>query len=473
MKHILILFTDQQRRDTIAALGNPAIQTPNLDALAKDAVVFENCITPSPVCAPARLSMLAGRYPARTGCNNNHSGVLYSGEGFYSTLTAHGYQSCCVGKMHHPIDPYGPMGFEKRFTQEELASPEDDFTRHIHEKYPSVFDYHGMRSEMYYVPQISPFPPEDHPTQWVGDRSVEYIRDCDPKRPMLLMSSFIHPHPPFCPPAPWNKLYRDDPPTPFCPPSEDLEAYWELIGDRCSCKRLMMSEQDVLRMKNYYYACISFVDYQVGRIVKALKDKGMYDDTLILFSSDHGDMMGDYHATGKRTMVDASCHIPFLMRCPNVAPQSRADVCSLVDVAPTLLGFAGIPYDQNEFDGIDLFGGQHHDCVFSQYDCGSDGVYMVADGRSKLIYRAKTGRYFLFNSIPDSRDEYDPQNPAAQRLKTRLDDYRRSDAGSSAGAATYDPCTKRHPHYVGRVDQKLFHDEEGAMIPEGYHIDLA
>ena len=126
MKHILMLFTDQQRWDTIGALGNPAMQTPHLDALARESTVFEQCYTPSPVCVPARLSMFAGQYPARTGCSNNNAHTVYQGEGFYSRITKADYQSCAVGKMHHLLDPYGPMGFERRVTQEELSDPRDD-----------------------------------------------------------------------------------------------------------------------------------------------------------------------------------------------------------------------------------------------------------------------------------------------------------------------------------------------------------
>lgn len=197
LKHVLILFTDQQRWDMIAAHGNPAIQTPNLDALVQDSITFDRCSTPSPVCVPARLSMFAGQYPARTGCNNNNAENAYEGEGFYARLTGAGYQSCAVGKLHYLPDPYGALGFEKRWSQEELSEPEDDYTKFIMENYPWVIDYNGMRSEMYYQPQISQLPAKDHPTAWIGDRSVEYINNCDPERPMFLMSSFIHPHPPY------------------------------------------------------------------------------------------------------------------------------------------------------------------------------------------------------------------------------------------------------------------------------------
>lgn len=479
-KHVLLFFTDQQRYDTIAAHGNPAIQTPNLDALARDSVVFNHCITPSPVCIPARLSLFSGQYPARTGCNTNQTSYRtapyrYQGDGFYSEFTSHQYHSCTIGKMHHVLDPYGKMGFESRISQEEVPHSEDDYTRYIHEKYPNLYDYHGMRSEMYYVPQISALPAADHPTQWIGDRSIDYINACDPEKPMFLMSSFVHPHPPFCPPAPWNKLYREDPPAPYIPKAEDLDAYWELLGDRCSCRRLMMSEQDVLRMKNYYYACVSFVDYQVGRIIQALKDKGMYEDTMIIYTSDHGDMMGDYRCTGKRTMMDSACHVPMIIHYPGMKPQVRTDICSLVDVAPTALSYAGIPYDEAEYDGIDLFGGKTHTHVYSQYGCGDNGVYMVTDGTYKLVRSMSTDSYYFFRTQENGQDEYltyDLQNEKVQELKTLLDAYHDSDVNDSPTSEAGEVYTKKHPHYPGRGDHALFHDEELAAIPKEYRIDL-
>ena len=472
MKHILMLFTDQQRWDTIGALGNPAMQTPHLDALARESTVFEQCYTPSPVCVPARLSMFAGQYPARTGCNNNNAHTVYQGEGFYSRITKADYQSCAVGKMHHLVDPYGPMGFERRVTQEELSDPRDDYTRFILENHPQVFDYHGMRSEMYYVPQISPLSPEDHPTQWIGDKSVEYIRQCGGEKPMFLVSSFIHPPPPYCPPAPWQKLYREDPPPPLVPSAGDMENLQELVSSRCGCERLMISFQDLLRTKNFYYACVSFVDYQVGRIIQALKDQGMYDDTLVLFSSDHGDMMGDYNALGKRTMMDSSCHIPLLIRRPGHPHEVRRDPCSLVDVAPTLLRYAGAAYREEEFDGLDLFGERRHDAVFSQLGCGSDGVYMVTDGKNKLVYHSVSGRHFLFKGFPDVKNVYAENEPAVKHLKPLLDAYRAEDTRHTGDSKSYEPYTKSHPHYPGRYDHAMRHDEEAAAIPKEYHIDL-
>lgn len=472
-KHIVVIFTDQQRYDTISAFGNSAVQTPNLDALAKDSVVFDRCITPSPVCVPARMSLFAGQYPARTGCNNNNTDCCYEGSGFYSRITEKGFRSCCVGKMHYLWDPFGPIGFDKRHTQEEIAEPGDEYMDYIRGKYPWIFDVHGMRSEMYYMPQIAQLPVEDHPTNWVGSKSVEYIENFDTSESMFLFSSFIHPHPPYNPPSPWQKLYREDPPEPFCPEAEDMPTFREMMGHRCSLERLDMSHQDILRSKNFYYSCVSFVDWQVGRIVKALKDKGMYDDTLILFTSDHGDMMGDYASIGKRTMVDSSCHVPFMIHCPGVEPQRRSEPCSLVDVAPTLLSWAGVECEKGEFDGIDLFAESGREYVYSQHGCGDAGTYMITDGKNKLIYRSANKKYYFFDHFPERHNSYDEADPKIMEMKGLLDAYRASDKNAAKTSVTYEAVTKAHPHYPGRMDQQLFRAEEAAAIPHGYRIDLA
>lgn len=473
-KNILILFTDQQRRDTIHALGNDAIQTPALDSIAACADVYDRAYTPSPVCVPARMSMLSGQYPARTGCTNNNHNLAYRGRGFYATLTDAGYQSCCVGKMHHVTDPYGPMGFAERHTQEELSRPDDDYTRFILENYPDVFDYNGMRSEMYYVPQVSMLPPKAHPTQWVGDRSVEFIEKVDTEKPFFLFSSFIHPHPPFCPPAPWNKLYREELTPPFRP---DLFNEFEpLLHSRFGTANMGTSDRDLFRLKNFYYACVSFVDYQIGRILDVLKARGLYEDTLIVFATDHGEMLGDYGVMGKRTMLEPAAHIPFMIRRPGQDSQvHRPELASLIDLAPTLLHYAGLEYDQAEFDGIDLYGEQPAGrCLFSQYATGKKGAYMVTDGDRKLIYNAANDRYYYFDKMPEIENKYDPSLPEVQMLKEKLDAYRASEVIFTGEAKSAEKRTggSNNPHYPSRMDHVMRRDEEIAAIPTGYTIDL-
>lgn len=470
--NILFLFCDQLRYDALGANGNSYVRTPHLDELAEQSVIFDRAITPAPVCVPARLSLMAGQYPARTGNNNNNKSFAYTGDGFYGELTRAGFSSCNVGKMHYARDMYAPIGFERRYTQEELSNPQDDYTRFIMSSpYRKVFDYNGVRSEMYYVPQVSQLPAEAHPTQWVGDRTVDFINSHDKTKPFFLLSSFIHPHPPFCPPAPWNKLYRrEDVPEPFVP--EGYEALKPLIHTSFDCDRLGISPLAAKRLKNYYYACTSFVDYQIGRIISALRERGMYDDTVIVFSSDHGECLGDYRNMGKRSMLDYASHIPLMLRVPGREHERRSDVASLVDMAPTLLSLAGVPYDPAEYDGVDLFSAQH-DYVFSQYNGRASGAYMIAGAQDKLIYNAATGRYHYFDEFPERVDKYDENDAHQRELRVRLEAYIAADVGDPGTP----PGKKKKPKMpqdfgVGWMDHKARHAEEAACVPEEYKVDL-
>ena len=473
-KHVLLIFTDQQRRDTIHALGNDSIVTPALDSIANEAICFDRCYTPSPVCVPARLCMMAGQYCNRTGNNTNNRAMTYSGEGFYSELTGAGYNSCCVGKMHYNPDLYAPLGFGKRYTQEEMANPEkDDYCRWLKSsEYKNVFDFHGQRSELYYTPQVSQLPAKAHPTQWIGDRCVDFIRECNPdEQPVFLVASFIHPHPPFAPPAPWNKMYRNMKSAPFIP--DDPDSYEDMLRNRYTTDALGISPRQLELLRQHYYACVSFVDYQIGRIIDELKSKNMYDDTIIVFTSDHGDLMGDYGTMGKRTMLDGAANIPFLLRVPGHEHEIRHDPASLVDLAPTLLSLAGVDYDKNEYDGVNLMNDKH-ELVYSQYGNGTVGIYMVASGKDKLVYSAIGDRYFYFDSFPDAKDKYDESNPRVMELKAKLDEYIKSDTCTEVDdRKMQSPARQQKYSFYPPLDDHIntFESERAAM-PAGYEITL-
>lgn len=470
-KNVLMIFTDQQRADTIHALGNEKIVTPALDSIANDAIVFDRCYTPSPVCVPARLCMKAGQYCARTGNNNNNPNIAYDGEGFYKRFTDAGYNTCAIGKMHNTPVLYDGMGFRKRITQEELSNSADDYTNFIcNSQYKYVFDYMGQRSDMYYIPQISQLPAEAHPTQWIGDNCVEFIKNANTDdEPIFLVASFIHPHPPFAPPAPWNKMYRKNVRDPFVP--DDPNSYEDMLRNKYTCDALGISPRRLELLNQYYYACISFVDYQIGRIIAELKAKGIFEDTIIMFSSDHGDMMGDYASMGKRTMLDAAANIPFLLRIPGKEHEIRHDPASLVDVAPTLLSACGINYDPADFDGVDLMS-DTHELVYSQYSNGTMGIWMVASGKDKLVYSAVGSRYFYFDSFPDAVDKYDESNPRVMYLKEKLDAHIASDVCTEIETEPKESPARqpKYSFYPPLNDHIARIDEERGRMPEGYDI---
>ena len=201
----------------------------------------------------------------------------------------------------------------------------------------------------------------------------------------------------------------------------------------------------------------------------------MYDDTVIVFSSDHGELMGDYRSMGKRTMLEAAANIPFLLKMPGQAPGMRHDPASLVDLAPTRLSACGIPYDPDEYDGVDLMH-SHHEEVYSQYSNGTNGIYMIANGRDKLIYSAIGDRYFYFDSFPDATDRF--HDPAVQariaELRPKLDAYIASDRSPIVEKRPFvSPARQAYGSFYQPLDDHILTmQQEAARMPEGYPITL-
>lgn len=402
MKNVILFFTDQQRYDTIAALGNSVIKTPALDRLVKSGVSYTHAYTPSPVCVPARLSMLTGKYAHETGCTVNdtmpdgHKSIMH-------ILKDNGYETHGVGKMHFTFKNDEFFGFDSRDISEEIGdgSP-DDFRDYLDENgYSHVKDKHGVRGEMYYIPQPSQLPHEHHNNTWVANKTIKFLKNRDQEKPFFLMSSFIKPHPPFEAPVPFNKLYRmyDMPLPKFSDNDEDLYTYFNVKQNRYK-GRDKGTDLNLLRtMKAYYYATISHVDYNLGRILDYLEENNLMDDTLIIFTSDHGEMLGDYNCFGKRCFYDSAARIPMIMKVPgekgNITCSHNA---SLIDILPTVLEYASIKTDQ-ETKGISLFDLPNEEyskrVVLSQYGSDELGNYMIKKGNKKYIY-----------SVPDEKEWY-------------------------------------------------------------------
>ena len=313
--NILLIFTDQQRHDALGAAGNPIIRTPNLDRLAAEGVRFANAYSPSPVCVPARCAMITGQYPHHNGCYDNSDPMPVDRPSLMDALTGAGYRTHGIGKMHFTPDSLALRGFQTRERSEEIpdAVADDDYLQFLAANgCDYVHDLMGPRGEMYYIPQPAQVPARLHNTQWVGDRAVEFIGGAGDGDPFFLFASFIHPHPPFSPPTPWNKLYRaPDMPLPHRPTDyEALQVHINRFQNRYKFRDQGFDLNLARTQKAYYYGCVSFVDYQIGRILDALAATGRLDDTLIVFASDHGEFLGDYGCYGKRAMLDPAARIP-------------------------------------------------------------------------------------------------------------------------------------------------------------------
>ncbi len=432
--NLLLLFTDQQRADTIAALGNPFIRTPVLDRLVHQGTAFTRAYTPSPVCVSARCSLVTGLPPHVTGCVDNQP-TCRNWPSFMQRLSARGYQNHGVGKMHFVPDPRNLWGFESRDLSEEGEGRVgwDDYHRFLDDQGAAhVQAAHGLRGEFYYIPQPSQLPAPLHHSAWVVDRSIEFLRRRDRRRPFFLWSSFIKPHPPFESPAPWHKLYR----TPEMPEplrftgQEGLHTYWNRVQNRYKYCDGGYNDRLARTIRAAYYAAISFIDYQIGRLLEALGDE--VNNTLIVFTSDHGELLGDYGCYGKRCMLDAAARVPLIACGPRemMPPGLRVDEpTSLLDLWPTFLDAAGDPEARPSEEGASLMDVAQGRCprrtVYSQFQQAGNALYMAATRTQKYIYSAPDQRQWYFDLRNDPYETRDlSENPQfmepARRMRADL-----------------------------------------------------
>lgn len=342
-KNVLFLFSDQLRHDALGYAGHPFVKTPNLDRLASQSVNFRNAFTPTPLCVPARHSLATG---LRNGRHRRPRlapipGVAPELPTFMSAMHQSGYATHAVGKTHFHGRNYG---FENIERMEECVDCllEDDYVRYLRAEGVRTRFQHGMRDLLYFQPQTLPTPVEHSPDEWVADRSIAFLRDharYASERPFLLFTSFIDPHPPFAAPEPYASMY--DPADIPLPLNRDRPMGELGYGALVHRGRLDGAHEDPDRMRRImalYFGLVSQVDACVGRVLDELERLGLGEDTVILMSSDHGDMLGDQGLSQKNVPFDPSARVPLLVRWPGKSRDGLIDdgFASLLDIFPTL-----------------------------------------------------------------------------------------------------------------------------------------
>jgi len=408
--NILLVFNDQLRFDAIGAFGNPVVKTPVINKLVNEGISFNCAYTPSPVCVPARFSMHTGLLPHRTGVVENTE-MPKGKTSFMEILRDNGYQTFGSGKMHFTFpgtDEAALWGFEERAICDSPNHSKNHFYQNVVKHgYTHVYDLKGVKSEMYYIPQVSQLPAKLHDTSWTADRSIDFLKTRDKRRPFFMMTSFEKPHPPFEPPTPWNKLYRGaNMPLPHIPAhSDSLLTLWNKFQNRYKYRDRGHDLNLMRQLKAHYYAEVSFIDYNLGRIINELKHQGIYDDTVIIFTADHGELLGDYGSFGKRCFLDAAAKIPLIVKYPGCSAGTTCmQPSSLVDILPTILECSGIGSNEVS-DGESLIkiaeGTTQRKEIHGQYEEEAYGCYMRIEDGFKYIYSAPDEREFLFDMKQD------------------------------------------------------------------------
>ena len=415
--NILLIVTDQQRGDCLGLDPHAhPLQTPHLDYLARSGLHCTRAYAECPSCIPARRSLMTGSAPAANGIVGFQGAEWYPAHTLAGSLAQAGYQTEMIGKMHlHP--PRRRFGFDHVQLADATRGQQNDYVEWLQQRHgrhdidPGMA--HGATANGW-VGRPHHLPEEQMHSFWCIDRAMDFLTKRDPTAPFFLNISFIDPHPPLTPPAPYYERYiRRDSPAPavgdwaagFDAPQKGLHPdAWEI--------RLPAEELHCARAA--YYGMINFIDDQVGKLCQHAR--GLLDECLILFVSDHGEMLGDHNLFRKTWPYEASARIPFFARAPRSWGWPTEQVCQtpvgLQDIMPTLLQAAGLdvpatctgrsllPVMRGEADGVrDLLHGEHAGCY--EY---AHGNHFLVDDRWKYVWYSQTGREHLFDLADDPQE---------------------------------------------------------------------
>lgn len=421
LPNIVLIMADQLAAPFLPCYGHPVVKAPTIHRLAEEGVTFEAAYTNSPLCAPSRFSMMSGRLPSMIGAWDNAAEFPAEVPTFAHYLAAEGYRTCLSGKMHF-VGPDQLHGFDERLTTDVYPA---DFTWHPEWDRPEerLDWFHTMEVVTKAGPCLrSLYLDYDdetvfHATRYIFERAREGAG-----APFLLTVSMIQPHDPYlCRPEKWN-LYRDEeidlPRVPFGSVPED--AHSARLRHSYGASDLDLDEATLRRARRAYYGSIADVDDKIADILKALAESGMADRTVVIVTSDHGDMLGERGLWFKMTFFEHSARVPLILHAPKLfAPRRVRQAVSLVDLLPTIVELArdGRPADYaTPLEGRSLLAhatsGSSHDEVIGEYfgEGTAEPVFMIRRGGKKIV-RCE-GDPTLFYDL--GRDPHERENLAAR-----------------------------------------------------------
>jgi len=362
--NILWICTDQQRYDTLGCTGNPFVNTPHIDELARNGVLFEQAYCQSPICTPSRASFLTGRYPRATRCRQNGQSIPADEVLVTKLLADSGYTCGLSGKLHlapaypwseHTTEPRTDDGYSA-FNWSHQSMPETPGNQYGQRLKSENLTYQTPKLENS-ERVLRGMPEANHQSKWCADRAIEFIESrAEPSdQPWFFSVNFFDPHPPFDPPIAYLQRYLDnlpDIPLPAYLPGElDEKPEIQRRSHQGDDKRERNFAWDRISAKEHrliraaYWAMVDLIDVQVGRMAEALKRSNQYEQTIIVFMSDHGEMLGDHGIYFKGAFFyEELVRVPLIISWPGRLPaggRSNA-LTELIDIAPTLLEATGI-----------------------------------------------------------------------------------------------------------------------------------
>jgi len=412
--NILFIMSDQHRHDYMRCAGSEFINTPNLDRLAEKGVRFTQCCSNAPVCTPARIGLATGLQPARLGSLDNQSFLPRSVTTYYQRLRDAGYRVGCVGKLDL-AKPEGYIGrdgdrpcvfgwgfthpaeVEGKMHAGQSPEPQGPYGLMLEKKglYGKFHeDYMARRKKGWRIGAAhdSVLSTEDFADSYVGRRAAEWIEKVADDFPWHYFVSFVGPHDPYDPPTEYAERYRNaDVPAPVSAETAGKPGW-------IRARQELGTPEEIAETRRQYCASTELIDFEIGRMLEALEKRGMGENTVIVYSSDHGEMLGDHGLYHKSCAYEAAMRVPLIAAGPGIASGRISDaLVEMSDLNPTICELAGLP-SQERIDARS-FGA----VLSGQSD--SHRTETVAALRNFRCVR--TDRYKYVQNYNDTRELYD------------------------------------------------------------------
>ena len=394
--NILMIMADQLTPFMMGCYGNQEVITPNLDRLAQQSCVYSTVYSPNPLCAPARAAMMTGKYTSATSCFDNTSVLSSEEPTFAHALVNAGYETVLSGKMHF-VGADQLHGFEKRLTTDIYPSdfawlPEFvDAEKHIMHapKAGNAVDYIQETARPVRWNSGLQYDEETHSKA----REYLYREAARGEKPFFLCVSYHHPHDPFQPTRKYWDLYEGKhitiPDVSGCKVTGDtkLDEWLNTGFHRTDCYDVT-SHENLYAVRRAYSALVTYIDDKVGELLEDLEQTGLAENTIVIFTSDHGDMLGERGMVQKRCFYEWSSRVPMMIRIPGEKPATVSRPVSLIDLSPTLIEMAGAePLPETDAYSL-LQDVEQRPPVFSESH--GEGIlwpcYMIRDGKYKYTY---------------------------------------------------------------------------------------
>ena len=425
--NVLWIMADQMRGDCAGYMGHPLVQTPYLDQLARESVVFERAFAQSPLCGPSRTCLFTGRYVHEHGVWWNGVPYRFAYPTLPEILRSSGYQTAVVGKLHF-APPGRHFGFDFKELHEEClldGTGLEAYDRFLEEQDPPA---KGAQESTEWLNRISglgvcEMDESQEGTRWVADSSCDFLRS-RAREPFFLFSSFVRPHSPYNPLRSYAEAYaKADVPAPAFSKDE-----WDRLPPRVRATAKSwgwdaLSAGDFAEVRRHYYGLCTQVDANVGRILSCLDELSLSDSTIVVFTSDHGDFLGEHGLLYKEHLYDGSLRVPLLVRDPGRPGSRYSGLVESIDIMPTVLEMTGseVPHGLSGTSLAGCFDGgrsTHRAAVFSEWrtHCVNPRADLVHQACvHPNIYSVRTPEWRYTYYVDEPGELYDTKSDPGER----------------------------------------------------------